>query len=222
MSRLNRAAGFAAAMLVAVFGTVHAGPSRAWEFNPMPAMLAPDVEQSDPTAAAPPPEPPRQLQAPAASPPASEIEPAPEPPEPTVRRSLAALVAEHSSSRTSGSEHECLASAVYFESMGESLQGQLSVAEVVLNRASSGRFPRSVCGVVKQRGQFSFVRGGRLPAPARGSLAWRKAVAIAHIALQDLADGPAPRALFFHATRVKPGWRGLKRIAAIGNHIFYR
>ena len=227
MSRLNRAAGYAAVMLVAVFGTVHAGPSRAWEIDPMPAMLAPAVEQADPVAAPPPPEAPspqqpEQQEAPSAFPPAPEVEPAPEPAEPPVRRSLASLVSEHATARTSSAEHECLASAVYFESMGESLQGQLSVAEVVLNRASSGRFPRSICGVVKQRGQFSFVRGGRLPNPARGSLAWRKAVAVAHIAMEDLADGPAPRALFFHATRVKPGWRGLKRIAAIGNHIFYR
>jgi spore germination cell wall hydrolase CwlJ-like protein len=219
---LNRAAGFAAAMLVAVFGTVHAGPSRAWEIDPMPAMFAPAAAQTDPAPAAPPVEAPRQQDAPAASPAPAEIEPAPEAHEPVVRRSLAELVAAHSSSKTYSAQHECLASAVYFESMGESLQGQLSVAEVVLNRAKSGRFASSVCGVVKQRGQFSFVRGGRLPTPARASIAWRKAVAVAHIAMEDLADGPAPRALFFHATRVKPGWRGLKRIAAIGNHIFYR
>ena len=89
-------------------------------------------------------------------------------------------------------QHECLAGAVYFESKGEPLRGQLSVAEVILNRARSGRFPASVCGVVKQRGQFSFVRGGRIPAIARASLAWKRAVAIAHIAREDLADGPAP------------------------------
>ncbi|HEX8527867.1 cell wall hydrolase [Allosphingosinicella sp.] len=223
MSRLNRAAGFAAATLVAVFGTVHAGPSRAWEIEPMPVAFVPAVEAPDPAASAPPADPTQQQpQGPGAPPSPPEIEPAPEAHEPVVRRSLAELVADHSSAKTSSAEHECLASAVYFESMGESLQGQLTVAEVVLNRARSGRFPTSVCGVVKQRGQFSFVRGGRLPAPARGSLAWRKAVAVAHIALEDLADGPAPQALFFHATRVKPAWRGLKRIAAIGNHIFYR
>ncbi|HEX8449583.1 MAG TPA: cell wall hydrolase, partial [Allosphingosinicella sp.] len=122
---------------------------------------------------------------------------------------------------TADAQHECLAGAVYFEAKGEPLHGQLSVAEVILNRARSGRFPASACGVVKQRGQFSFVRGGRFPAIARTSLAWKRAVAIAHIAVRDLAESPAQKALFFHAKRVSPRWR-LTRVAAVGNHIFYR
>jgi len=93
---------------------------------------------------------------------------------------------------------------------------------VVLNRSRSGRFPSTICGVVTQRGQFSFIRAGRFPPIARATAAWRKAVAIARIAMDDMADGPAPRALFFHATRVSPGWRGLTRVATVGNHIFYR
>ena len=92
---------------------------------------------------------------------------------------------------------------------------------MILNRARSGRFPASACAVVKQRGQFSFIRGGRFPAIARTSLAWKRAVAIAHIAVRDLAESPAPKALFFHAKRVSPRWR-LTRVAAVGNHIFYR
>lgn len=137
-------------------------------------------------------------------------------------RSLSELVGEHASAATTDAEHECLAGAVYFEAKGEPLGGQLAVAEVILNRADSGRFPASICGVVKQRGQFSFVRGGRFPPIARASAAWRKAVAVAHIARRELADGAAPRALFFHATYVAPRWRGLARVATIGNHVFYR
>jgi spore germination cell wall hydrolase CwlJ-like protein len=151
--------------------------------------------------------------------PASSL-PSSEAPKPR-RRTLAELVSDYSSSRTDGAQQECLAGAVYFESKGEPLAGQLSVADVILNRTRSGRFPATVCGVVKQRGQFSFVRGGRFPPIARGSLAWRKAVAVARVAMQDLADGSAPKALFFHARRVSPGWR-LTRVAAVGNHIFYR
>src|SRR3546814_1697830 len=60
-------------------------------------------------------------------------------------------------------ELRCLAGAVYFESRGESLAGQLAVAHVIINRAESGRFPSSYCGVVHQRSQFSFVRGGKMP-----------------------------------------------------------
>jgi spore germination cell wall hydrolase CwlJ-like protein len=206
MNRLFRAASFAAAAFVFVFGA----PSLAWELTETPLA----TEISAPGLGAPPPA--------ASAPPVAAAEPAPvAEAEKPVRRSLAELVAEHSSTRTPDAQLECLAGAVYFEAKGEPLRGQLSVAEVILNRARSGRFPASACGVVKQRGQFSFIRGGRFPAIARASLAWKRAVAIANIAVKDLADGPAPKALFFHAKRVSPRWK-LTRVAAVGNHIFYR
>ncbi len=209
MNRLFRAASVAAAASVFAFGA----PSSAWELTVSP-ISSEIFDQSG--IGAPP--------SAASAPPVAAIEPAPAPvveTEKPARRSLAELVADHSSTRTADAQHECLAGAVYFEAKGEPLHGQLSVAEVILNRARSGRFPASACGVVKQRGQFSFVRRGRIPAIARTSLAWKRAVAIAHIAVQDLADGPAPKALFFHAKRVSPRWR-LTRVAAVGNHIFYR
>lgn len=119
-------------------------------------------------------------------------------------------------------ELECLAAGVYFESKGEPLAGQLAVGQVIANRANSrGRFPSTICGVLMQRGQFSFVRGGRWPAVNRNSLSWRNAVAIARIVDADLHDSAAARALFFHARRVSPGWRKT-RVAMIGNHVFYR
>ena len=49
-------------------------------------------------------------------------------------------------------EWQCLTEALYFEARGESLQGQIAVAEVILNRVDSPLYPRSVCKVVKQRG----------------------------------------------------------------------
>lgn len=136
-------------------------------------------------------------------------------------RSLAELVADYSGTQTPDAEAECLARTIYWESKGEPLAGQLTVAEVILNRARSGRFPSTICGVVRQRGQFSFVRGGHIPAPPQSARDWRIAVAISRIAMQDLADGAAPRALFFHARRARPGWR-LTRVATVGNHVFYR
>jgi N-acetylmuramoyl-L-alanine amidase len=136
-------------------------------------------------------------------------------------RSLADLVADYAGSETPDEESDCLARAVYWESKGEPLAGQLAVAEVIINRSQSGRFASTICGVVRQRGQFSFVRGGHIPAAPSASRDWRIAVAIAQIARQDLADGGAPRALFFHARRARPGWR-LTRVATVGNHIFYR
>ena len=134
---------------------------------------------------------------------------------------LAELVSRFAGTETPDAETDCLARAVYYESKGEPLTGQLTVAEVIINRAESGRFPSSICGVVRQRGQFSFVRGGHIPTPPRSSRDWRLAVGIAQVAMRDLADGGAPRALFFHARHVRPGWR-LTRVATVGNHVFYR
>lgn len=135
--------------------------------------------------------------------------------------SLSELVSELASADLPDREAECLAGAVYFEAKGEPLDGQLAVAQTILNRTQSGRFPASICGVVMQPGQFSFVRGGGFPPIARNSRNWKNAVAISHIALNDLWDSSVDNALFFHARRVNPGWR-LRKIAALGNHVFYR
>jgi spore germination cell wall hydrolase CwlJ-like protein len=137
------------------------------------------------------------------------------------RRSLNDLVAEHAGAELDDEQFQCLASAVYFESRGEPLDGQLAVAEVILNRVASGRFRSTICDVVKQPSQFSFVRRGVIPQPKRETAAWDRAVAIAHIALNELADVTGENSLFFHATYVNPGW-GRPRVAKIGNHIFYR
>lgn len=135
--------------------------------------------------------------------------------------SLASLVNAQGDAEALDSEMRCLAGAVYFESKGESLEGQLAVARVIINRAKSGRFADSFCGVVHQRGQFSFVRDGDMPSIPEASRNWRVAVAIAQIALADGWDSRAEGALFFHARRVSPGW-GRPRLASIDNHIFYR
>lgn len=117
-------------------------------------------------------------------------------------------------------ELRCLAAGVFFESKGEPLAGQLAVAKTIINRTKSGRFPKSICGVLTQAGQFSFVRGGTIPS-AEGRAGWSTAVAVAKVAAEDLWDGAADSALFFHARRVSPGWR-MTKVAAIGNHVFYR
>lgn len=141
-------------------------------------------------------------------------------PAPVTAESLAALVAATPRPADMDPELRCLAGTVYFESRGESLVGQLAVAHVVINRAQSGRFPKSLCGVVHQRSQFSFVRGGKMPAIREGAQ-WNNAIAIAQIARDGSWKNHAPGALFFHARYVSPGWRKT-RIAQIDNHIFYR
>lgn len=147
---------------------------------------------------------------------ADDQAPAPAPP-----TSLAELVASQPQPGELSRQMRCLAAAIYFEARGEPLRGQLAVGRVIVDRASSDRFPDSYCGVVLQRSQFSFVRGNRLPSVRRGSKAWRNAVAVAQIAKSDSWQSPTDGALFFHAARVSPGWH-LKRLAQVGNHIFYR
>ena len=136
---------------------------------------------------------------------------------------LAALVAANIAGGELDEQGKCLATAVYFESMGESLEGQLAVAQVVINRARSGRYPSSWCGVVKQKAQFSFVRSGRFPRIDAGCDAWRKAQAIARIAALNLSSTLSTDVLWYHADYVAPGWgRRLVRAEKIGAHIFYR
>ena len=134
---------------------------------------------------------------------------------------LAETVAQLRSTEPGSREMECLATGIYFESKSESLQGQLAVGHVIANRAESGRFPSSYCGVLFQRSQFSFIRGRALPHVPRASQDWKDAVAIAKIVDQELHPSPMGKALFFHARRVSPGWR-LTRVGTLGNHVFYR
>ncbi len=133
---------------------------------------------------------------------------------------LAEAVAAQDSS-VSGETLRCLAGAIYFESKGEPLSGQLAVAQVILNRVKSGRFPTDICSVVTQRGQFSFVRGGRIPVIDEARKTWRTAVAVARVAVDKAWDTVAGTALYFNARGRSPG-AGIRRIAVIGNHFFYR
>jgi spore germination cell wall hydrolase CwlJ-like protein len=135
---------------------------------------------------------------------------------------LSSMVAQLRGPDAGTHELECLATGIYFEAKSEPLAGQLAVGKVIANRAgSSGRFPSTYCGVLFQRGQFSFVHGHSLPSVSRSNKQWQTAVAIAKIVDQDLKESAVGDALFFHARYVSPGWR-MKRVASIGNHVFYR
>ena len=126
-------------------------------------------------------------------------------------------------------EQKCLAEAIYFEARSEPEEGQAAVAQVVLNRVSSGLYPPSVCGVVFQNQQrhnacqFSFAcegHGLRITEPE----AWATAVRVAH----EVTDGTAyvsdiASATHYHAKYVRPSWASrLKKMDVIGHHVFYR
>lgn len=129
--------------------------------------------------------------------------------------------------KASGDEQwQCLTKALYFEARGESLKGQFAVAEVILNRVDSKRYPNSVCGVVEQGGkgtcQFSYHCDG-----ARDVMGDSKSAATAGRIARLMLDGAARQLTFgathFHTRAVKPSWsRKFERTASIGAHLFYR
>lgn len=201
-----RAAGFAAATFVAV-AAFWDGPLSAWQGDGVPAPATSWLTHAAAPAEA------GDLGLNEAVP---EAEPVPALPP------LSTLVARKATSETANAEQDCLASAVYFEARGESLEGQLAVAEVVLNRTRSGRYPDGVCAVVRQPAQFSFVRRGAIPRADRTSTAWRRAVAVARIAERGEPRLLAEGVLWYHAHYVSPSWgRRLARTTRIGAHIFY-
>lgn len=137
-------------------------------------------------------------------------------------RALPELVSAYSGTDVPDAEQECLAAAVYFEARGEPIEGQLAVAEVVMNRVASKKYPDTICEVVTQYKQFSFIVDGQFPEADRLSKSWKKAVAISEIALGDLDAKLSKDVLWYHADYVAPVWgKRLDRQDKIGLHIFY-
>lgn len=122
----------------------------------------------------------------------------------------------------------CLTQAIYFEARGEPTNGQYAVAEVVMNRVKSSRFPNTVCAVVAQDlgpkaydCQFSYMCDG-LPE----TMSERDAAERAERIAREVAEGRSNLtngALYFHATGVSPGWaRRFELTYRVGRHRFYR
>lgn len=127
---------------------------------------------------------------------------------------------------TGDAEWECLRKAIYFEARGETLKGQFAVAEVILNRKESGRYPGSVCEVVGQRGnggcQFSYVCDGRADA-MKDAEAIDRAGRIARVMLDGAPRTLTMGAMYFHTRGVQPDWsHRFDQTAAIGAHLFYK
>ncbi len=138
---------------------------------------------------------------------------------------LYALVDRYAAGAPLDEHASCMAVDVYHEARGESLEGQLAVARVIMNRAVSGKYPTDWCGVVKQPWQFSFVnpRSGYMPGVDEDSAAWRKAQGITRLAMANAVPSVPTDCLWYHANYVSPSWgRRLTRVSQIGAHIFYR
>ena len=118
---------------------------------------------------------------------------------------------------------ECLAQNIYREAGAESIKGKFAVASVVMNRAKSGKYPTTPCGVIHQRSgkgcQFSWVCSGKGKGFNQSLLSESRKIAevVYYERPKDITGG----ALFFHAKSVKPKWSRGKKATIIGNHIFY-
>jgi spore germination cell wall hydrolase CwlJ-like protein len=131
-------------------------------------------------------------------------------------------------------EISCLARNVYYESRGESYEGQLAVAVVTLNRVKNSKFPNTICGVVNERKRA----GGKVVCQfswrCEGHTDPKKRVSQTHDSYQAAMDAIfeyeyltqdflTEDTLYFHAKHVKPRWRRHKQmLAKIDNHIFYK
>jgi spore germination cell wall hydrolase CwlJ-like protein len=116
---------------------------------------------------------------------------------------------------------ECLARNVYYEARGEPKAGQYAVAEVTMNRKASPRYPKTVCEVVYQKEAFSWTGLGPLEAP-KGA-AWHQALRVAEDVYYQRRPATMHGVTHFHADYVNPEWsKERRRVARIGNHIFYR
>ena len=127
-----------------------------------------------------------------------------------------------------GEQWRCLSEALYFEARGESVSGQFAVAEVILNRVASKRFPNTVCGVIKQgtgrryQCQFTYTCDGH-DERIREPRAFERVGKVARLMLDGAESNLTQGATYYHTKAVSPRWsRKFKRTATIGVHHFYR
>lgn len=120
-------------------------------------------------------------------------------------------------------ESYCLAQAIYFEARGEPYAGQIAVAQVTLNRRDSALFPNTLCKVVSQKGpcQYQWYCDGKSDTLPNNTEA-KQAKDLANLLLSNNLADITGGALFFHSSRIKPGWHYLEKTVEIGAHIFYR
>ena len=125
-------------------------------------------------------------------------------------------------------ELACLTEAIYFEARGESINGQIAVAEVIINRAENPIFPNSICEVIKQgaqnlnRCQFSYKCDGQ-PEYMNERKAKKRAADVAILLMKGERRAISGNATHYHADYVDPYWASkLKKTATVGTHIFYK
>ena len=118
----------------------------------------------------------------------------------------------------------CLALNIYHEARSEDIASQIAVAEVTLNRVESTYYPDTVCGVVKQKNQFSWYWDNKSDKPYEKD-AFKVSLDITERMLleRDYYTVVGKDATHYHASYVNPYWaKKFKRIKKVGTHIFYK
>ena len=125
-------------------------------------------------------------------------------------------------------EWACLSEALYFEARGESVKGQFAVAEVILNRVDSARFPDTICGVVNQgtgrkyQCQFTYTCDGHAEV-VHEQQAFDRVSKVAQLMINGAPRTLTDNATYYHTKAVRPSWsRKFARTTTIGVHHFYR
>lgn len=121
-----------------------------------------------------------------------------------------------------GKEITCLAMNIYHEARGESIDGQIAVAQVTMNRAAHKSWPETICKVVYQKKQFSWTHTIKDTTPYDND-SWETAKTIARSVYEGKEDNLVDGAVFYHADYVSPYWaKSYTKVGKIGTHIFYR
>lgn len=120
-------------------------------------------------------------------------------------------------------ELQALALNIYHEARGETEEGMRMVGEVTINRVASSHYPDTVCGVVYQKSQFSWVSTKKDKTPKEQE-AWEKSLEIAKELLNDnIASYPHMATHFVNLKVARPNWtRKFNKVETIGDHTFYR
>lgn len=113
----------------------------------------------------------------------------------------------------SWNELKCMATNIYREARGEPTEGQIAVAKVVINRTKTKGYPKTMCGVIYQKNQFSWTNDYKDVKYTLNEL---------DVAVKAINSEDGFKATHYHNKTVKPSWRKrLKEGVTIGNHIFY-
>ena len=125
---------------------------------------------------------------------------------------------------------DCLARNIYYEAGNQPFEGKVAVAQVTINRAESGQFPKDICQVVYQKNvvyervlcQFSwYCETATMMRPKNTAVFKESELVARQVLLEGFRLPSLKNALYFHATHINPKWNR-EKVAVIAGHVFYK